>query len=125
MKGILVYWVSDGVNRMRALRLTFCADEDRGAIPQIRRQRIARILLEADHQGAKLNYRDLSMIMLSSKATLKRDMSYLRKHGQALGIAEKCGAFTAPLASGILPFGAGSCPGAPGSQIHGLPFKEK
>ena len=106
MNGTLVYWVPDGANRMRALKLTFCADDDRGAIPYIRRKRLARILREAGCQGAKLSYRDLSMIMLSSKATLKRDMRFLRNLGLEPGEnagSEMVRSYSGAMESGVLP----------------------
>lgn len=66
---------------MRSLKLTVCAEEDRGGMMSVRRRRLSRLLEEASLQGGRLSYRDLSMIMLSSKATLKRDMSHLRRSG--------------------------------------------
>jgi len=83
MRGTLTYWVPEGDNRLRLLKLTVCA-EDGGhdcGIAELRRKRISRILSEAVAQGARLSYRDLSMIMLTSKATLKRDVSHLREQG--------------------------------------------
>jgi hypothetical protein len=83
MSGTLTYLVPDGADRFKMLRLTVCADEDgeaRGLAVQ-RRKRLSRILSEASGQGAKLSYRDLSIIMLASKSTLKRDLKYLRRHG--------------------------------------------
>jgi|Deesub1362A_J573_1020465.scaffolds.fasta_scaffold00048_142 hypothetical protein len=84
MSGRLTYWVAEGGGRLRSLRLTVCAEEDRGGVPAVRRRRLLRLLREAAHQGGRLSYRDLSVIMLTSKATLKRDMSYLRRMGHEL-----------------------------------------
>ncbi|MDA8169156.1 MAG: DUF1670 domain-containing protein [Nitrospiraceae bacterium] len=81
MSGVLVYWVPDGKDRMRSLKLTVCTDEDRGGVSSVRRKRLSRLLNEAARQGGRLSYRDLSMIMLASKATLKRDVSYLKRMG--------------------------------------------
>ena len=83
MSGTLIYWVKDGENTLRSLRLTVCAEDDRlsNGLAARRRKRLNRILQEALRQGARLSYRDLSMIMLSSKATLKRDVSHLRNLG--------------------------------------------
>lgn len=83
MNGILVYWVPEGENRLRSLRLTVCCDEDRSSVgvAELRRKRLGRILAEAVAQGARLSYRDLSIIMLTSKATLKRDVSLMRGLG--------------------------------------------
>jgi hypothetical protein len=83
MSGTLTYWVREGGGRYRSVRLTVLGrDEVPGAgLADRRRRRLGRILAEATRQGARLSYRDLSMIMLSSKATLKRDVSTLRKRG--------------------------------------------
>lgn len=83
MSGTLVYWAPEGGNRLRSLRLTLCRDDDResNGLRELRRRRLGRILSEAGAQGARLSYSDLSMIMLTSKATLKRDVSYLRRNG--------------------------------------------
>lgn len=83
MSGTLVYWAPEGGNRLRSLRLTLCREDDQDAddLRELRRKRLDRILREAGAQGARLSYSDLSMIMLTSKATLKRDVSYLRQNG--------------------------------------------
>ena len=83
MNGTLTYWVPEGGNRLRSLRLTVCAETDGScaSLMDLRRRRLSRILGEAVAQGARLSYRDLSMIMLTSKATLKRDVSHLRSQG--------------------------------------------
>jgi len=83
MNGTLTYWVTEGGNRLRSLKLTVCAEgEDSGCgLAELRRKRLSRILSEALAQGARLSYRDLSIIMLASKATLKRDVSRLRRQG--------------------------------------------
>lgn len=86
MSGTLTYWVSDGGNSLKSLRLTICSDDDFSAegLAELRRMRLHRILNEALAQGAKLTYNDLSMIMLTSKATIKRDISQMRMHGVAV-----------------------------------------
>lgn len=83
MSGKLVYWVPEGDGRLKTLKLTVCNEDDRasGGLAELRRKRLGRILSEATAQGAKLSYRDLSMIMLVSRATLKRDVSLMRKLG--------------------------------------------
>jgi len=82
MKGRLIYKVEDGHN-LRQLNLTVCLEEDlkHSNLSEVRRQRIIRLLYEAKEQGCLLSYKDLHLILLSSLATLKRDISYLRKHG--------------------------------------------
>lgn len=83
MKGMLTYWVGEGKNMLRTLRLTVCdaGDSGAGGMAEIRRRRLARIINEAAAQGARLSYRDLNMIMLVSRATLKRDMNRLKSAG--------------------------------------------
>lgn len=83
MSGTLTYLVSEGENRLRSLRLTLCSDTDKAVsgLADMRRKKLSRLLNEAMKQGARLSYRDLSMIMLTSKATLKRDVVYLRRLG--------------------------------------------
>jgi|Deesub1362A_J573_1020465.scaffolds.fasta_scaffold00004_413 Fic family protein len=83
MSGTLIYWAKDGSNRFKSLRLTVCSEEDRHSrsLASLRRKRLSRILNEALTQGARLSYSDLCMIMLASKATLKRDVSHLRRLG--------------------------------------------
>jgi hypothetical protein len=91
MSGTLIYWVPDGENRLRLLRLTVCSEEDgaSGGLASQRRKRLTRIIKEALGQGASLSYRDLSMIMLASKSTLKRDISHLRRMGFEMPIGHK------------------------------------
>lgn len=83
MSGTLTYWVFEGENRLRSLKLTVCSEDDRqiAGLQAMRRRRLSRLLNEAMTQGARLSYKDLRIIMLTSKATLKRDVSYLRKRG--------------------------------------------
>jgi len=83
MSGKLTYWVSLGGGSLRAVRLTICSEDDRSSrgVTELRRRKLRRLLSEASLQGVRLSYRDLSLIMLASKATLKRDVSYLRKLG--------------------------------------------
>ncbi len=83
MSGTLTYWVSDGKNNVRSLKLTVCSEDDRGnkGVIDLRRRRLWRLIAEASRQGIRLSYRDLSMITLSSKSTLKRDVSYMRRKG--------------------------------------------
>lgn len=86
MSGTLTYWVSDGKNSLKTVKLTVTLREDMaaGGVAEMRRLRLGRIIQEAIGQGARLSYRDLAMIMLTSRATLKRDMSHLRRIGGML-----------------------------------------
>jgi hypothetical protein len=91
MSGTLIYWVPDGENRLRQLRLTVCSSEDGegGGTASRRRKMLTRILREASGQGGSLSYRDLCMIMLASKATIKRDISHLRRMGLEMPVGHK------------------------------------
>lgn len=82
MSGNLIYKIEDG-HRLLSLQLTVCAEDDLKytSLSELRRKRIIRILKEAKEQGYLLSYKDLNLILLSSLATLKRDISYLRKQG--------------------------------------------
>lgn len=88
MSGTLTYWVMEGKNRLRSLKLTVCAEDEISnyGVVKLRRKRLSRILSEAVAQGVKLSYKDLSIIMLTSKATLKRDVSHLRGQGLEMPI---------------------------------------
>lgn len=87
MQGNLIYKVEDG-HRLRRLKLTVCHEEDlnHGSLSEIRRKRIIRLLREAKEQGCLLGYKDLNLILLSSPATLKRDINYLRRQGAEIFI---------------------------------------
>lgn len=91
MSGTLTYLVEVGANSLRALKLTICSVEDRSngdGLADVRRKKLNRLLNEALTQGARLSYRDLSMIMLTSRATLKRDVSYLRRIGMEIPLGK-------------------------------------
>ena len=85
MKGILTYWVKDGANSLRSVKLTLCSkdDSDVSGSAAVRRKRLVRIMDESRSQRVRLSYGDLAMILLVSRATIKRDFSYLRRLGQA------------------------------------------
>jgi hypothetical protein len=79
MTGNLIYWVRESRDRLKSLKLTVCCERDSDVLnefglAELRKQRIQRLLAEAREQGAKLSYKDLSLILLTSKATLKRDL---------------------------------------------------
>lgn len=68
------------------LSLTLVADDDEkalqsGGIRHLRLRRIARLTREASEHGVLLGYEDLSMLLLTSLATLKRDISSLEARG--------------------------------------------
>jgi len=77
--GTLVYYVRTGGNTLKGIKLNLCCDEDKehllsGGVSALRRQRLRRLINEAMRQGARLSYRDLSLLLLTSKATIKRDL---------------------------------------------------
>lgn len=71
------------------LNLTLIGQDDetifigRG-VRELRLKRIMRLTGEADEQGCLLGYEDLSALLLTSVATLKRDISYLEKHDKVV-----------------------------------------
>lgn len=79
----LTYWIKDLEKGLRELRLTVMSEgeEGREGLASLRRTRLLRLVEEARLQGGRLTYSDLSVIMLSSRATLKRDVGYLRGLG--------------------------------------------
>lgn len=82
MKGNLSYKIENG-HRLMPLSLTICNEEElkNKSLQEIRRQRLMRLLREAKEQGCLLSYKDLKLILLSSLATLKRDVGYMRNKG--------------------------------------------
>jgi hypothetical protein len=88
---MLTYWKSNGGHEPRALRLTVITEQEagRGGLAGLRRKRLMRLVAEARLQGARLTYSDLSMIMLSSRATLKRDVGFLRRLGHDVPIGRE------------------------------------
>ncbi len=79
MECSLVYWMRESRERLKSLKFTYCCDNDlavlsRSGLAELRRQKALRLIEEAEQQGATLSYRDLSLILLTSRSTLKRDM---------------------------------------------------
>jgi len=84
MKGNLVYWVRESRDRLKSLNLTVWAEKDRDiletkGLAELRRTRLRRLIEESRRQGVRLSYRDLSLILLTSKSTLKRDIRVYEK----------------------------------------------
>jgi hypothetical protein len=82
--GTLVYYVRNGGNTLKGIKLTLCCDEDKGyllsgGVSALRRQRLRRLINEAMRQGVRLSYRDLSLLLLASKATIKRDLKLVAR----------------------------------------------
>lgn len=50
-------------------------------LAELRRSRVLRLTSEADMQGCLLCYEDLSVLLLTSLATLKRDVGLLERLG--------------------------------------------
>ncbi|MDA8434175.1 MAG: DUF1670 domain-containing protein [Nitrospiraceae bacterium] len=75
----------------RALILTLVEQGDEAllrkmGIRALRLKRIARLTSEAHGQGRLLGYEDLSNLLMTSLATLKRDVAYLEAHGATVMI---------------------------------------
>ena len=94
MKSILTYWVLEGAERYRPVRLTVFSEKDHEVYnhSELRRIRLKRILSEALQQQAHLGYSDLEMILLSSRATIKRDIRFLRENGVDVNFKRSYGA---------------------------------
>lgn len=94
--GKLTYWVRDGKNTMRSLKLTVCDRHDvsvirEAGVSELRRVRIKRLLVESLQQGVKLTHKDLSLILLTSLATIKRDLKALKLEEAYEGHSESNG----------------------------------
>jgi Protein of unknown function (DUF1670) len=71
------------------VRLELAAPEDVGVLQDkglaaMRQGRLARLARQARVQGALLTVEDLAWLTCSSPATIKRDLAWLRAHGQAV-----------------------------------------
>jgi hypothetical protein len=76
----------NGGSTLRTLQLTLVGLEDKDILAKrgvkgLRLNRIMRLTAEAAEQGCLLSYEDLSALLLTSLATLKRDISFLEKTG--------------------------------------------
>lgn len=83
--GKVEYIVRSGSKELK-LRLTLVGQGDgevlrKMGLAGLRRQRILRLTDEAQKQGSPLGYEDLSSLLLSSLATLKRDVFRLESGG--------------------------------------------
>lgn len=58
-------------------------------VAELRKTRIVRLCGEASEQDALLAYDDLTVLLLTSLSTIKRDLAYLRKHGMPVPIHRK------------------------------------
>jgi hypothetical protein len=75
----------------KTLNLTLIGLEDkqlleRKGVRSLRLARIIRLTREAEEQGCLLSYEDLSALLLTSLATLKRDVSCLEKNGSVVSL---------------------------------------
>jgi hypothetical protein len=73
----------------KALRLTLVGQGDEETLRQeglaaLRRKRIIRLTKEAIAQGVMFTYEDLSGLLLTSLATLKRDVHCLEQQGKTV-----------------------------------------
>ncbi|MFP4052096.1 MAG: DUF1670 domain-containing protein [Thermoplasmata archaeon] len=72
--------------KLISVRLTFKADSDLDVlrdegIPSLRRVRLLRFTEEALEQGALLTVEDLSLLLNSSKRTIRRDIEFYKEKG--------------------------------------------
>jgi hypothetical protein len=87
--GKIEYVVSkagNGEKRLVKLRLTLIGQGDDYVLKEeglavLRRRRILRLAGEAESQGFALGYRDLSGLLFTSLATIKRDVKCLEEKG--------------------------------------------
>jgi len=88
MNCTLKYNAKGCLSEARNLKLTVISDNEDGhsGLAGVRRERLLRMVAEARLQGGRLTYADLSMIMLASRSTLKRDVVFLRGVGHDLSI---------------------------------------
>jgi hypothetical protein len=80
-----------GDKTQRLLRLTLIGQGDEETLRQeglavLRRKRIMRLTREAMQQGVLFSYEDLSGLLLTSLATLKRDVSILERQGEVVNL---------------------------------------
>lgn len=76
----------DGGSDVLRLKLTLIGQDDdktlkEKGLAELRRKRILRLTMEAGEQGGQLGYDDLCGLLLTSLATIKRDVSLLEKRG--------------------------------------------
>lgn len=86
-----IFFEAKNGNAMRRLRLTLIGQGDEDALREeglagLRRERIIRLTKEADEQGCLLSYEDIAGLLLTSLATLKRDVAWLEKHGYHIAL---------------------------------------
>ncbi len=79
MNGKLMWFVKNGKDTIRSIKLSLCCEKEteilrKKGIGELRRQRLRRLLEEAFHEGVRLSHTDLTLILLTSKSTLKRDL---------------------------------------------------
>jgi hypothetical protein len=89
--GKIVYEVSRPGNGGTAVHLTLVSHDDeetlrREGLAGLRRERILRLTREALRQQQVLGYEDLSQLLMTSVATLKRDISLMERDGQTVAL---------------------------------------
>ena len=85
--GKVEYSVNNGGARRLRLTLVGQGDEDtlrQDGLAGLRRKRIVRLTDEAQEQGVLLGYKDLADLLLTSMATLKRDVNFLEEMGHSV-----------------------------------------
>lgn len=76
------------------LRLTLVGHDDdevlkREGVAVLRRMRIVRLTSEAFEQGAMLSYEELADLLMTSLATLKRDINVIEGGGQVIRLRRR------------------------------------
>ncbi len=79
MNSKLMWYVKNGKDTIRSIRLSLCCEKEieilrEKGIGELRRNRLKRLLEEASCEGVRLTHTDLTLILLTSKSTLKRDL---------------------------------------------------
>lgn len=79
MGGKLIWYVKGDKDTIRSIKLSLCCEDEEEVlkekgIGELRRRRLLRVLKETSSQGVKLTYTDLTLILLTSKSTIKRDL---------------------------------------------------
>lgn len=99
MNGELIYGVRGGSGGVIPLRLSLVQfkNSSRLSLADQRRAILIRVAQQASRQGGRLKYSDLSVIMLASSATIKRDVNYLRSMGIDVPVGRRANAMERPV----------------------------
>lgn len=93
--GKIEYFCDDhNAGEPTVLKLTFVGEGDeeilfRHGISALRQRRILRLTQEAEEQGCLLCFEDLRTLLSTSLSTLKRDVTYLERHGRRIPLRKR------------------------------------